>query len=57
MSPLTGDYLYDNLIVFAPRAEELGAKISVKDVIDFIDQVCLSTVALPGDMCLIDLHS
>ncbi len=32
-----GDYLYDNLIVFAPSVEEFGGMINVNAITDFID--------------------
>lgn len=33
-----GDLLYDNLIIFAPKVEEFGGKISKKMILDFIDE-------------------
>lgn len=32
-----GEYLYDNLIIFAPSVEEFGGAVSVEAIADFID--------------------
>ena len=32
-----GEYLYDNLIIFAPSVEEFGGTIDVNAIVDFID--------------------
>lgn len=32
-----GEYLYDNLIIFAPSVEEFGGAVSVEAIAEFID--------------------
>ena len=32
-----GDYLYDNLIIFAPSVEEFGGSIDIETITDFVD--------------------
>eukprot|EP00744_Colponema_vietnamica_P003219 GILI01004968.1.p1 GENE.GILI01004968.1~~GILI01004968.1.p1 ORF type:complete len:425 (+),score=163.19 GILI01004968.1:46-1320(+) len=32
-----GEYLFDNIVLFAPSAEELGGFVSVKNLLEFID--------------------
>lgn len=33
-----GNYLYDNLIVFAPSVEEFGGSLNVETITQFIDE-------------------
>lgn len=32
-----GDYLYDNLVIFAPQVEEFGGSLSIDSILNFID--------------------
>lgn len=32
-----GEYLYENLIIFAPSVEEFGGSVSVEAIAEFID--------------------
>lgn len=46
-----GDLLYDNLILFSPKVEEFGGKISKKMILDFIDEggnLLMATGSKPG---------
>eukprot|EP00292_Cryptomonas_paramecium_P000700 CAMPEP_0113698718 /NCGR_PEP_ID=MMETSP0038_2-20120614/22873_1 /TAXON_ID=2898 /ORGANISM="Cryptomonas paramecium" /LENGTH=215 /DNA_ID=CAMNT_0000621927 /DNA_START=43 /DNA_END=686 /DNA_ORIENTATION=+ /assembly_acc=CAM_ASM_000170 len=33
-----GEFLYDNLIIFSPRAEDFGGTIDVQTILEFIDE-------------------
>ncbi|KAK7590080.1 hypothetical protein V9T40_001693 [Parthenolecanium corni] len=46
-----GDLLYDNLIIFSPKVDEFGGKLSKKMILDFIDEggnLLIATGSKPG---------
>ncbi|XP_054285673.1 dolichyl-diphosphooligosaccharide--protein glycosyltransferase 48 kDa subunit-like [Macrosteles quadrilineatus] len=48
-----GEYLYDNLIIFAPSVEEFGGSVSVEAIADFIDgggNLLVAGNSLSGDI-------